>query len=118
MSGIERELELERRKHRELQELSRGKDKEYQKLKVGVLSVISEFEDARITFMQNQYDKIKRKALLGATMAGFPSSEPGYGPSALSHTTANDRSLLDPQSAYNFTDFGVGQVDISLHVFG
>lgn len=47
MSELERDLELERRKVRDLQEASRERDKEYQKLKT-------------------QYDKIKRKALLGS----------------------------------------------------
>lgn len=32
--GLERELELERRKNRDVQAVSREKDKEYQKLKV------------------------------------------------------------------------------------
>ncbi|KLO15898.1 hypothetical protein SCHPADRAFT_938360 [Schizopora paradoxa] len=51
VAGLEKELELERRKVRELQESSRERDKEYQKLK-------------------NQYDKIKRKALLAPNGLG------------------------------------------------
>ncbi|KAL0949878.1 hypothetical protein HGRIS_009911 [Hohenbuehelia grisea] len=54
VSEVERDLELERRKVRDLQEASRERDKEYQKLKA-------------------QFDKIKRKALLapsGNTSAG------------------------------------------------
>ncbi|KAH7105728.1 hypothetical protein BKA62DRAFT_690708 [Auriculariales sp. MPI-PUGE-AT-0066] len=56
--GLERELDLERRKLRELQENSREKDKEYAKLK-------------------NQYDKIKRKALMNPnalTTGGQPTT--------------------------------------------
>ncbi|KAL5530182.1 hypothetical protein ACEPAF_6439 [Sanghuangporus sanghuang] len=45
LQGLERELEIERRKIREMQDAARERDKEYQKLK-------------------NHYDKIKRKALL------------------------------------------------------
>ncbi|KAF8491415.1 hypothetical protein JB92DRAFT_2753000, partial [Gautieria morchelliformis] len=36
VAGLERELELERRKNRDVQAVSREKDKEYQKLKVSV----------------------------------------------------------------------------------
>lgn len=46
MSELERDLELERRKVRELQDTSREREKEYQRLKA-------------------QLDKVKRKALLG-----------------------------------------------------
>ena len=35
-AALERELELERRKNRDVQTVSREKDKEYQKLKVSV----------------------------------------------------------------------------------
>ncbi|KAF9452186.1 hypothetical protein P691DRAFT_722507 [Macrolepiota fuliginosa MF-IS2] len=45
---LERDLELERRKVRDLQDASRERDKEYQKLKA-------------------QHDKLKRRALLGPT---------------------------------------------------
>jgi len=44
--ALERDVELEKRKNRDLQEASRERDKEYQKLKA-------------------QYDRMKRKALLG-----------------------------------------------------
>ncbi|KAL5487811.1 hypothetical protein ACEPAI_5919 [Sanghuangporus weigelae] len=64
VQGLERELEIERRKIREMQDAARERDKEYQKLK-------------------NHYDKIKRKALLapnslandGFAMPGPASSE-------------------------------------------
>ncbi|CAA7260231.1 unnamed protein product [Cyclocybe aegerita] len=45
---LERDVELERKKVRELQEAARERDKEYQKLKI-------------------QFDKLKRKALFGST---------------------------------------------------
>ncbi|KAF8165040.1 hypothetical protein B0H34DRAFT_220653 [Crassisporium funariophilum] len=54
---LERDLELERRKVRELQEGSRERDKEYQKLKI-------------------QFDKIKRKALFGPPTAGLDDGHP------------------------------------------
>ncbi|TFK55867.1 hypothetical protein OE88DRAFT_668480 [Heliocybe sulcata] len=50
ISELERDLELERRKVRDLQDASRERDKEYQKLKT-------------------QYDRVKRKALLGSSAA-------------------------------------------------
>ncbi|KAL5508017.1 hypothetical protein ACEPAH_5635 [Sanghuangporus vaninii] len=64
LQSLERELEIERRKMREMQDAARERDKEYQKLK-------------------NHYDKIKRKALLapnslandGFAMPGPASSE-------------------------------------------
>ena len=39
LAELERDLELERRKVRELQEASRERDKEYQKLKVNHIDV-------------------------------------------------------------------------------
>ncbi|KAJ8522967.1 hypothetical protein ONZ45_g533 [Pleurotus djamor] len=50
---LERDLELERRKVRDLHDASRERDKEYQKLKA-------------------QFDKIKRKALLSGDGKGVP----------------------------------------------
>lgn len=69
LSDLERDLDLERRKNRDLQETSRERDKEYQKLKA-------------------QYDKLKRRALLaptvgtnqpGINLAGGPELHPGVG---------------------------------------
>lgn len=54
---LERDLELERRKVRELQEGSRERDREYAKLKV-------------------QFDKLKRKALLGPVAGGIENGQP------------------------------------------
>ncbi|CAK5276031.1 unnamed protein product [Mycena citricolor] len=65
---FQRDLELERRKVRDLQEAARERDKEYQKLKV-LVAVESKSNSAN-TGMQAQHDKIKRKALLA----------PGAGP--------------------------------------
>ncbi|CAK5262950.1 unnamed protein product [Mycena citricolor] len=65
---LQRDLELERRKVRDLQEAARERDKEYQKLKV-LVAVESKSNSAN-TGMQAQHDKIKRKALLA----------PGAGP--------------------------------------
>lgn len=39
--GLEKELELERRKLRETQDAAREKDKEYQKLRVGAIFKVS-----------------------------------------------------------------------------
>jgi len=55
LSDLERDLDLERRKTRDLQETSRERDKEYQKLKA-------------------QYDKLKRRALLAPTVG---TNQPG-----------------------------------------
>ncbi|TFK43223.1 hypothetical protein BDQ12DRAFT_718460 [Crucibulum laeve] len=56
---LEQDLEVERRKVRELQEVSRERDKEYQKLKA-------------------QHDKIKRKALL-TTNPAVHTQDPSFG---------------------------------------
>ncbi|KAF6762601.1 hypothetical protein DFP72DRAFT_1041175 [Ephemerocybe angulata] len=58
-SELERDLEFERKKVRELQEASREQSKEYQKLKA-------------------QHDKIKRKALLGASVGGNVQTNVGH----------------------------------------
>lgn len=67
LSDFERDLDLERRKNRDLMESSRERDKEYQKLKA-------------------QYDKLKRRALLaptigtnqpGMNITGGPELQPG-----------------------------------------
>jgi len=69
LSDVERDLDLERRRNRDLQETSRERDKEYQKLKA-------------------QYDKLKRRALLaptvganqpGINLAGAPDLPAGVG---------------------------------------
>ena len=63
VTELERDLELERRRTRELQEASRERDKEYQKLKVCVLSYLPIPSCSHIIFRQAQHDQIKRKAL-------------------------------------------------------
>jgi len=67
--GLERDLELERRKNRDVQAASREKDKEYQKLK-------------------NQFDKIKRKTLLAPNALASAATEGvslGFSASSLNH---------------------------------
>lgn len=64
-ADFERDLELERRKVRELQEASREREREYQKLKVRLVSGGSHVSAAHSEVIQMQHDKIKRKALLG-----------------------------------------------------
>lgn len=59
VAELERDLELERRKVREVHEASRERDKEYQKLKA-------------------QHDKIKRKALLAPDSGGGPQGNIGF----------------------------------------
>ncbi|KAJ7095111.1 hypothetical protein B0H15DRAFT_775222 [Mycena belliarum] len=63
-ADCQRDLELEHRKVRDLQEAAREKDKEYQKLKVclNVLHIANELMNAH-PCIQAQLDKIKRKAL-------------------------------------------------------
>ncbi|KAJ6510069.1 hypothetical protein C8R47DRAFT_964275 [Mycena vitilis] len=67
---LERDLELERRKIRDLQDAARERDKEYQKLKVRLHS----FEKCTQS-MQAQHDKIKRKALLPGPAAAAPAED-------------------------------------------
>lgn len=57
---MERDLELEKRKSKDMQDQLRDKDKEYTKLKVRRFVLTSPL----LTSFQNQYDRIKRKALL------------------------------------------------------
>jgi len=59
-AGLERDLELEKRKSKDMQDQLRDKDKEYTKLKVCKLVLALHL----LTLLQSQYDKIKRKALL------------------------------------------------------
>ncbi|KAG6903336.1 hypothetical protein C0995_013089 [Termitomyces sp. Mi166 len=76
-SELERDLELERRKIHELQDASRDREKEYQKLKVCLMifhAVI--FPDWWDT--QLQLDKFKRKALLAPHPNGHDNI-PGFG---------------------------------------
>ncbi|KAI6047097.1 hypothetical protein EDC04DRAFT_585983 [Pisolithus marmoratus] len=82
MTELERDLELERRKVRELQDTSREREKEYQRLKA-------------------QLDKVKRKALLGpdtATRAIAPAADP------------HNRTPLDNTSVQRQPLGGVGTV--------
>ncbi|KAF7433338.1 hypothetical protein PC9H_005288 [Pleurotus ostreatus] len=67
---LERDLELERRKVREVHEASRERDKEYQKLKANVV-IPSPLRNA-------QHDKIKRKALLAPDSGGGPQGNIGF----------------------------------------
>ncbi|KAF8897248.1 hypothetical protein BD779DRAFT_1667251 [Infundibulicybe gibba] len=74
---LERDLEVERRKVRELQDTAREKDKEYQKLKASS-NLRSSFTFRYLTHSQNQYEKIKRKALLGPGPANLEVPHPGF----------------------------------------
>ncbi|CCO27562.1 hypothetical protein RSOLAG1IB_05586 [Rhizoctonia solani AG-1 IB] len=62
LTGVERDLEVERRKCRDLAESSREKDKEYQKLKACrlVLQSVSHSYGQK----QSQYDALKRRTIL------------------------------------------------------
>jgi len=63
---LERDLELERRKTREIQEAARERDKEYQKLKVCRIPLVTEYTPLYIyRRLQIQFDKLKRKTLFG-----------------------------------------------------
>jgi hypothetical protein len=74
-ADFERELDLERRKNRDLQETSRERDKEYQKLKVRGFPVrVHPAVTRGIVLPQAQYDKLKRRALLAPTVGA---SQPG-----------------------------------------
>ena len=70
VTELERDLELERRKTRELQEASRERDKEYQRLKACVLSYLPTSSYSHVTFRQAQHDQIKRKALFAPHVHG------------------------------------------------
>lgn len=73
---LERDLELERRKVREVHEASRERDKEYQKLKANVV-IPSPLRNV-FTILQAQHDKIKRKALLAPDSGGGPQGNIGF----------------------------------------
>ncbi|EJD53762.1 hypothetical protein AURDEDRAFT_53520 [Auricularia subglabra TFB-10046 SS5] len=76
VTNVERELEMERRKVRELQESSREKDKEYAKLKASLRSLVISGSISQ-TSLQNQYDKVKRKALMNpSALSGGGHAEP------------------------------------------
>ena len=63
---MERDLELERRKVRELQDGSRERDKEYAKLKVSRTTLVEDIlSSLHELFMKAHFDKLKRKALFG-----------------------------------------------------
>ncbi|KAF9780288.1 hypothetical protein BJ322DRAFT_328887 [Thelephora terrestris] len=68
LQALERDVELEKRKNRDLQETSRERDKEYQKLKT-------------------QYDRMKRKALLGTN--NFNQDPPELNPSGANLQTGS-----------------------------
>jgi len=95
VSELERDLELERRKIRDLQDTSRERDKEYQKLKA-------------------QHDKIKRKALLAPNTTGQDVSV-GFGGS-LSHVV--DRQTLEDHQGKGSTSFGSNTVDLGAVIGG
>ncbi|KAJ7490158.1 hypothetical protein B0H11DRAFT_2229084 [Mycena galericulata] len=70
---LERDLDLERRKVRDLQDAARESDKEYQKLEVRSPEV--DYLFFTVAVLQTQYDKIKRKALL-APASGTSGDDP------------------------------------------
>ncbi|KAL4266437.1 RING-type domain-containing protein [Pleurotus pulmonarius] len=84
VAELERDLELERRKVREVHEASRERDKEYQKLKA-------------------QHDKIKRKALLAPDSGGAPQGNIGF-------TTAEGYPRHLPQNPNSNQSLNVGAV--------
>ena len=62
---LERDLEIERRRVRELQEASRDRDKEYAKLKAShSLGHINDVANG-IQRLQGQFDKVRKRALFG-----------------------------------------------------
>ncbi|KAG5646471.1 hypothetical protein DXG03_003521 [Asterophora parasitica] len=67
---LERDLELERRKTRELQDASRDREKEYQKLKVRQIRISSPTDLINYNDRQLAHDKFKRRALLAPHPAG------------------------------------------------
>jgi len=85
---LERDLELERRKVRELQETARERDKEYQKLKI-------------------QLDKIKRKTLFG------PTNENGHGQALFP-----PNQFLDKARSHAVNINSVNNVDLTAVVGG
>ncbi|KAN0127082.1 hypothetical protein V8E53_015100 [Lactarius tabidus] len=88
LSDFERDLDLERRKNRDLMESSRERDKEYQKLKA-------------------QYDKLKRRALLAPTIG---TNQPGMNitggpelPPGVNAMEMNGRTPMANRSAGQFS---------------
>ncbi|KAG6833812.1 hypothetical protein H0H87_011746 [Tephrocybe sp. NHM501043] len=87
-SELERDLELERRKIRELQDASRDREKEYQKLKL-------------------QLDKFKRKALLAPQPSGHENI-PGL---AIGHHPNDDQQRQQQSRTFGM---GIGMNNVNL----
>ncbi|PBK69801.1 hypothetical protein ARMSODRAFT_147300 [Armillaria solidipes] len=87
IAELERDVELERRKVRELQEASRDRDREYQKLKA-------------------QHDKMKRKVLLAPNLSGQQPS----GNETLNLSSSSFPGQGEPNPRQPLRAFGVGAV--------
>ncbi|KAK0206788.1 hypothetical protein DFS33DRAFT_619527 [Desarmillaria ectypa] len=95
IAELERDVELERRKVRELQEASRDRDREYQKLKA-------------------QHDKMKRKVLLAPNLTGQQPS----GNEALNMGSSSFPEQGDPNPRQPLRAFRVGAVVGSMEANG
>ncbi|KAK0190766.1 hypothetical protein F5146DRAFT_1137592 [Armillaria mellea] len=87
IAELERDVELERRKVRELQDASRDRDREYQKLKA-------------------QHDKMKRKVLLAPNLSGQQAS----GNESLNLSSSSFPGQGEPNARQPLRTFGVGAV--------
>ena len=96
---LERDLELERRKAAGLQDSLKDRDKEYQKLKVHRTAPppLPQRPDAATGDAQAQYDKIKRKALLGPNVVGGENA-PVPGGATDAHLRVGERHVLGDQA--------------------
>ena len=85
-----------RRKNRDLQETSRERDEEYQKLKgLWTTYVCGSNEEFPSTLSQAQYDKLKRRALLAPTVG---TNEPGIPPRRRTRSSPGHRRHRHEQS--------------------
>lgn len=104
-------MELERRKNRDLQDATRERDKEYQKLKVNSIYEVTGVTDVvPKPLLQVQYDKIKRKALLAPNVGGQDGNRLFGAP--LNNHQNNDQQARAQQAfginSGNIMDIGVG----------
>lgn len=110
---LERDLELDRRKMRDLQDAARDRDKEYQKLKV--CSTLRLAEDRVLTCCtQAHYDKLKRKALLGGANEQEAAGMGRKGNGSLERQTLGDHV----NRMHNAGLGGAGSVDVGALVGG
>ncbi|KAG9076983.1 hypothetical protein FRC06_009179, partial [Ceratobasidium sp. 370] len=107
LTGVERDLELERRKTRDLMDTARERDKEYQKLKASLSTPYSPLVSRLSPLFRTQktqYDNLKRKTILTPnTLATAAANEAAH---QLNRTSPVDQQ--QNQRIGNMTDIAGG----------